>query len=160
MSIDSASWNWFSAGTSYHFPSLLYHYTLPGPLSPSSIQSLRVAPWRRWRQLAYQHVGRLLHDLYEAESLLMLSRERERLEEHYYAKWRRHNGSNMTAVFAGEQEKRREICPFQLLYVSLIWRRTQLHDNRNNRGILISISLGKRLYPSSLSSGLGRKQEY
>lgn len=149
MSVDCASWSWFSAGTSYHFPSVLYHYTLPGLLSPNRIQSLCVAPWRRWRRLAYQHVGRPLHDLYEAESLLMRSRERERLEEHYYAKWRRHNGSNVSAVFAGEQEKRGEICPFQLLYVSVIWR-TQLRDNRNNRGMLISISLGKRLYPSFL----------
>lgn len=158
--MDGASWNWFSAGTSYHFPSILYHYILPGPLSPNSIQNLRAAAWRHWRRLAYQHVGRPLHDSMK-QSLFSCVAAKENGSKNIIMQ----NGEDTTGAtwlqFLQEsKKKRREICPFQLLYVSVIWRYTQLHANRNNRGILISISLGKRLYPSFLFLGLGQKQEY
>lgn len=150
MLMDCASWNWFSAGSfslrplSLHSPRTALSQQYPkSPCGPVAALT-SAAPWLLWGMSLFSCVTAKENG---SKNIIMQNGEDT-------------TGATWLQFFAGEQEKRREICPFQLLYVSVIWRRTQLHDNRNNRGTLISISLGKRLFPSSLSLGLGQKQEY
>lgn len=86
-----------------------------------------------------QRVDHLRHDLYAAESALMLSHKIMALRTLLHKNWKRvtprvHNGSNLTTAEQGKW--------------SIVCICTHLHINGNNRGTFIFISHGDRILSS------------
>lgn len=69
-------------------PSSIIELTQDNSLPPVPVMHLKSpcsASWHLWR-LTYQHGGRVLSDLYRAESVTVYSQHKEWLEEHYRGK--------------------------------------------------------------------------